>query len=42
MPSEERIALSDFVIRNDGGLDELRKAVDEICDSLREGLKNCS
>jgi dephospho-CoA kinase len=30
MPGEERMALSDYVVRNDGGLDELRKAVEGI------------
>ena len=30
MPSEERMALSDHVVRNDGGLDELRKTVERI------------
>jgi dephospho-CoA kinase len=41
MPSNERMALSDFVIRNDGTLDELRKNIDEACDALaclQEGL----
>ena len=37
MPSEKRMALSDFVIRNDGGLDELRKTVDEMCEALHLG-----
>ena len=36
MPSEERMALSDFVICNDGTLDELRKSVDEVCATLKE------
>jgi dephospho-CoA kinase len=38
MPSEERMALSDFVIWNDGTLDDLRKAVDNMCDSLHSSL----
>ena len=34
MQSEERMALSDFVIRNDGSFDELRKVVDDINGAL--------
>ena len=34
IPSEERMALSDFVIWNDGTLNDLRKAVDNMCVSL--------
>ena len=37
MPSGERMALSDFVIWNDGGLDELREAVEEVCGKLKHG-----
>jgi len=37
MPSEERMALSDFVICNDGGLDELRKIIEKVCGKLKLG-----
>ena len=33
MPSEKRMTLSDFVIRNDGSLEDLRKTVEKIVDS---------
>ena len=42
MTRDKRMELSDFVILNDGGLDELSKAIDSVCDSLhrsaREGV----
>ena len=38
MEREKRMALSDFVIWNDGSLDDLCKAVDNMCGSLHSSL----
>ena len=38
MEREKRMALSDFVIWNDGTLDDLRKAVENMCGSLHSPL----
>ena len=38
MQREERMALSDFIIWNDGTPDDLREAVDNMCGSLRCSL----
>ena len=39
MSSEERMALSDFVIRNDGTLDDLRKTIGKIVDGGQWAFK---